>query len=64
MQSTVPGRGKRGRQNKRGEDNIKEFTGLDFNNNQRVVEDYQKWCKIVVDAHSDAPTTLVVPGNR
>ena len=55
VQGTVPG--KRGRQNKRWEGNIREWTGLDFNSSQR-------WQKIVADVKSGAPTTLMVPGHR
>ena len=55
---------KRGRQKKRWEDNIKEWTGLDFNNSQRAAEDRQIWKKIVADVSSGAPTTLMVPGHR
>ena len=55
---------KKGRQKKRWEDNIKELTGLDFNNSQRAAEDRQRWQKIVADVSSGAPTTLTVPGHR
>ena len=55
---------KRGRQKKRWEDTIKEWTGLDFNSSQRAAEDGQIWQKIVVDFSSGAPTTLMVPGQR
>ena len=55
---------KRGRQKKRWEDNIKEWTGLDFNSSQRAAEDRQRWQKIVADVSSGAPTTLMVPGHR
>ena len=64
LQGTVPGKRKRGRQKKRWEDNIKEWTGLDFNNSQRAAEDRQRWQKIVADVSSGAPTTLMVPGHR
>ena len=53
---------KRGRQKKRWEDNIREWTGLDFNSSQRAAEDRQRWQKIVADVSSGALTTLVVPG--
>ena len=39
LQGTVPGKRKRGRQKKRWEDNIREWTGLDFNSSQRAAED-------------------------
>ena len=50
VQDTVPGKRKRGRQKKRWEDNIREWTGLDFNSSQRAAEDpedcrrCQQWC--------------------
>ena len=64
IQGTVPGKRKRGRQNERWEDNIKEWTGLDFNSSQREAEDRQRLQKIVADVSSGAPTTLNVPGHR
>ena len=63
LQGTVPGKRKMGRQRKRWEDNIKEWTGLDFSNSQRAAEDRQRWKKIVADVSSGAPTTLMVPGH-
>ena len=55
LQGTLPGKRKRGRQKKRWEDNIKEWTGLDFNNSQRAAEDRQRWQKIVADVSRGAP---------
>ena len=46
------------------EDNIKEWTGLDFNRSQRAAEDRHRWQKIVADVSSDAPATIMVPGHR
>ncbi len=43
------------------EDNIRMWTGLDFNNCQRAAEDRKRWQKIVADVNSGAPSTLVVP---
>ena len=43
LQGTV----KEGRQRKRWEDNIKEWTGLEFANSQRAVETREKWRKLV-----------------
>ena len=41
-------RGKRqGRQRKKWEDNIREWTGLEFTKSQRAVEDREKWRKLV-----------------
>ena len=54
-QGTVPR--KRGRQKKIWEDNIKDWTGLDFNSSQRAAEDRQRWQKIV----SSCATTTLVP---
>ena len=46
-QGTVK-RGKRqGRQRKRWEDNIREWTGLEFGKSQRAVENREKWRKLV-----------------
>ena len=64
IQGTVPGKRKSGRQKKRWEDNIREWTGLDFNSSQRAAEDRQRWHKIVADVSSGAFTTLMVPGHR
>ena len=36
-----------GRQRSRWEDNIREWTGLDFGKSQRAVEDREKWRKLV-----------------
>ena len=60
----LPEKRKRGRQKKRWEDNIREWTGLDVNSSQRAAEDRQRWQKIVADISSGAPTTLMVPGHR
>ncbi len=47
LQGTVPGRRRRGRQKKRWEDNIKEWTGLGFINSKRAAEDRKKWRELV-----------------
>ena len=39
---------KQGRQRKRLEDNIREWTGLEFAKSQRAVENRGKWRKLVV----------------
>ena len=41
-------RGKKTRQRKRWEDNIREWTGLEFAKFQRAVENREKWRKLVV----------------
>ena len=45
LQGTVTGGRRRGRQRKRWEDNIKEWTGLEFGRSQRAVENRGKWRK-------------------
>ena len=35
------------RQNKRREENIREWTGLEFDKSQRAVENREKWRKLV-----------------
>ena len=47
MQGTVKGGRKQGRQRKRWEDNIREWTGLEFAKSQRAVENREKWRKLV-----------------
>ena len=47
LQSTVKG-GRQGRQRKRWEDNIREWTGLEFAKSQRAVEKREKRRKLVV----------------
>ena len=39
---------RQGRQEKRWEDNIREWTGLEFAKSQRAVENREKWRKLVV----------------
>ena len=61
MQGTVKG-GRRQGQRKRWEDNIREWTGLEFGKSQRAVENREKMektgCKIICGAQ----TTLAVKG--
>ena len=38
---------KQGRQKKRWEDNIREWTGLEFGKSQGAVENVEKWRKLV-----------------
>ena len=47
MQGTVKGGRKQGRQRKRREDNIREWTGLEFAKSQRAVENRRKWRKLL-----------------
>ena len=53
LQGTVQGRRKRGRQRKRWEDNIREWTGLTLNDSLRKTENREEWRKLV------APTCVV-----
>ena len=53
-QGTVKGERRQGRQRKRWEDNIREWTGLEFAKSQRAVENREKWRKLV-------SKSLVVP---
>ena len=43
----VKGGRRQGRQKKRQEDNIREWTGLEFTKSQRAVENREKWRKLV-----------------
>ena len=47
LKVTVKGGRKQGRQRKRWEDNIREWTGLEFGKSQRAVENRGKWRKLV-----------------
>ena len=47
LQATVKGGRRQGRQRKRWEDNIREWTGLEFGKSQRAVENRRKWRKLV-----------------
>ena len=48
LQGTVQGGKRRGRQRKRWEDNIKEWTGLEWNIILRKAENREEWRKLVV----------------
>ena len=47
VKGTVKGGRRQGRQRKRWEDNIREWTGLEFGKFQRAVENREKWRKLV-----------------
>ena len=47
LQGTVKGGRRQGRQRKRWEDNIREWTGLEFAKSQRAVENGGEWRKLV-----------------
>ena len=48
LPGTVKGGRKQGRQMKRWEDNIREWTGLEFAKSKRAVENRDKWRKVVI----------------
>ena len=48
LQGTVKGGRRQGRQKKRWEDNIREWTGLGFTKSKKAVENREKWRKLVV----------------
>ena len=48
LQGTVKGGRRQGRQCRRWEDNIREWTGLEFGRSQRAVENREKLRKLVV----------------
>ena len=47
LQGTVKGGRRQGRQRKRWEDNIREWTGLEFGKSERAMENRGKWKKLV-----------------
>ena len=47
LHGTVKGGRRQGRQRKRWEDNIREWTGLEVAKSQRAVENREKWRKLV-----------------
>ena len=47
LQGTVKGGRRQGRQRKRWEEKIREWTGLEFGKSQRAVENREKWTKLV-----------------
>ena len=47
---TVKGKRKRGRQKKRWEDNIKNWTGMDFASSTRAAENRSRWKGIVANS--------------
>ena len=61
-QGTVKGGRRQGRQRKRWEDNIREWTGLEFTKSQRAVENRGKWKELVAKSSVMPPTTLAVKG--
>ena len=51
LQGIVKGGRRQGRQRKRWEDNIREWTGLEFGRSQRAVENREKWRKMVAKSY-------------
>ena len=47
LHGTVKGGRRQGRQNKRWEDNIREWSGLEFAKSRRAVKNADKWRKLV-----------------
>ena len=47
LQGSVKGGRRQGRQRERWEDNIREWTGLEFGKSQRAVENTEKWRQLV-----------------
>ena len=47
LQGTLKGGRRQGKQRKRWEDNIREWTGLEFAKSQRAVENRKEWRKLV-----------------
>ena len=64
LQGTVKGARRRGRQEKRWEDNIKEWTEMGFGDSLRAAEDWEGWKGIVATSSVVPPTTSRVKGLR
>ena len=47
LQGTMKGASRRGRRKKRWDDNIKEWTGMEFGDSLRATEDRERWKGIV-----------------
>ena len=64
LHGTVQGGRRRGKQRKRWEDNIKEWTGLGWNIILRKAENREEWRKLVVkyNIYSGAPTVSQTTG--
>ena len=62
MQGTVKGGRRQGRQRKRWEDNIREWTGLEFSKSQRAVENKKTMEETGCEIICGVPTTLAVKG--
>ena len=62
LQSTVKGGGRQGRQRRRWEKNIREWTGLEFAKSQRAVENREKMKETGCGIICGTPTTLAFKG--
>ena len=62
MQDTVKAGRRQGRQKKRWEGNIREWTGLEFAKSQRAVDNREKMEEAGREIICGAPTTLAVKG--
>ena len=62
LQGTMKGERRQGRRRKRWEDNIREWTGLEFTKSQRAVENREKKEETGCDIICVAPMTLAVKG--
>ena len=62
MQGTVKAGRRQGRQRKRWEDNIREWTGLEFAKSQRAVENREKMEDTGCEIICGAPTIFAVKG--
>ena len=63
LQGTVKGGRRHGRQKKRWEDNIREWTGLEFTKSQRAMEN-RRMEESGCETNCDIPTTEAVKGNH
>ena len=62
LHGMVKGGRRQGRQRKRWEDNIREWTGLEFAKSQRAVENREKLEETGCEVICDAPTIPAVKG--
>ena len=60
LQGTVKGGSRQGNQRKRCEDNVREWTGLEFAKSRTAVENRKKWRKLVLKSSvvSQRPSRL------
>ncbi|KAI0213327.1 hypothetical protein LSAT2_001654 [Lamellibrachia satsuma] len=60
LQGTARGGRRRGRQKKRWEDNIKEWTGMEFADSQKAVENRETWRELVLTSKETRPKWDVI----